>query len=819
MNDLLWFALDNTIAALVLAVFVYGLTRVWRNPPAAHVLWLLVLLKLVAPPVLRVDWSLLLPAPSVILDRPTEPDAIATSRIARPDAADISRPPAGDQGIPQITEDRAHKAAFPIREEGPQASSTGRFADGLVLKTRSILDQARPLLCFIWFGGAGVSALVAAARIARFERQLRGTLPASARVRELTERLAAQLGVARLPDVRVVEGVGVPLVWCPGRRPTIVLPLALVGRLDERQLGMILAHELAHLRRRDHWLRGVELIVSILYWWNPLVAVIRRQIHKQEDLCCDAWVRLAFPQSEKLYAEVLLQAAESIEACGRGARLLAASPFLDSRSLKGRIEMILENRFAPRLSARSVVLVGLAAILFLPSFLNPGITGLRAAAIDEPSAQTPAAPSPAVPAAYLESKSAQPTPNEILPYVVSFEQGATRFVDGDKITIAEVRGTAPTFTPGNIYWVKGTYVLSSHDKAQLSAYVTATESGKGTAADNFHVRSTVVNRGSGSFALFLLMSCRGWPHVSFYPADGGGDFGGNYFGTGDSVLKQWWGDSRGYGSQIRDLEQLGGNIAQTPAGLVIGIVFAGSPRITDEDIWRLQAFKGLTTVGLGHTSITDAGLEHLAEVEKSRFLFKRTTLIAGMTTTQAGFQAYNEYAELTTLYIDNTRITDAGVKVLVSLPKLTTLGLGHTRTTDVALKTVGELGNLTTLYIDNTRITDAGLEQLKGLKHLTTLGLGHTATTDAGLKTVREHADLTTLYIDNTKISDAGLEEVGRLKNLTTLGLGHTATTDAGLKNLAGLTRLRTLYLDNTRVSDQGIAELKQALPDVRVIR
>ena len=37
------------------------------------------------------------------------------------------------------------------------------------------------------------------------------------------------------------------------------------------------------------------------------------------------------------------------------------------------------------------------------------------------------------------------------------------------------------------------------------------------------------------------MSCRGWPHVSFYPAEGGGSFGGNYFGTGDSVLKQWWG--------------------------------------------------------------------------------------------------------------------------------------------------------------------------------------------------------------------------------------------------------------------------------------
>ena len=58
---------------------------------------------------------------------------------------------------------------------------------------------------------------------------------------------------------------------------------------------------------------------------------------------------------------------------------------------------------------------------------------------------------------------------------------------------------------------------------------------------SFRVQSTVVEHGSGSFTLFLPMSCRGWPHVSFYPAEGGEGFGGNYFGTGESVLKKWWG--------------------------------------------------------------------------------------------------------------------------------------------------------------------------------------------------------------------------------------------------------------------------------------
>ncbi len=38
------------------------------------------------------------------------------------------------------------------------------------------------------------------------------------------------------------------------------------------------------------------------------------------------------------------------------------------------------------------------------------------------------------------------------------------------------------------------------------------------------------------------MMCEGWPHLSFYPSGGGSSFGGNYFGTGETVLKKWWGE-------------------------------------------------------------------------------------------------------------------------------------------------------------------------------------------------------------------------------------------------------------------------------------
>lgn len=158
-----------------------------------------------------------------------------------------------------------------------------------------------------------------------------------------------------------------------------------------------------------------------------------------------------------------------------------------------------------------------------------------------------------------------PTTSEF-PYVVRFEKGATRFSNGDKITIDEVRGTADTFAPGNIYWIKGTYTLASRDRAILLASTTVTDPlvilspldlaaradhvipgktpdadpGRATGAE-LTVQRQSVKRGTGNFTLFLPMWYKGSPHVSFYSFKKGEGFGGNYFGTGDSVLKHWWG--------------------------------------------------------------------------------------------------------------------------------------------------------------------------------------------------------------------------------------------------------------------------------------
>jgi beta-lactamase regulating signal transducer with metallopeptidase domain len=506
MNDLFWFAAHNTVAALIFALFVSGLTRVWRNPPVAHVLWLLVLLKLMAPPLLCVDWSTL----GLSGSTPAHVQAVVNVPRVEGENAEI----------------HPHVVDHPtVRTKAQTSATTANEHDSAASIWRS-WNRVQPVLLWFWLGGAALCSLVATIRIVRFDRLLRGSLPASERLQRLTVEISTRLGVRRAPDVRLLECSLGPFVLWAGHRPTIVLPMRMLRQADDQSSSLILAHELAHLRRRDHWVRIVELFVSTVYWWNPLVWVVRRQIHQAEDLCCDAWVRWAFPDCTKRYAEVLLETAESLRVSQVDVRLLLASPFLRSLSLKARIEMVLESRFAPYISRRSMFVIAALAFLVLPLFVQTATREARAVPSDEPSAQA-------------TQKPKTPATSEF-PYAVKFEQGATRFQDGDEITIVEVRGTADTFASGNLYLIKGTYTVASHSRAKLSASITAMDAEHGRSTP-LKVQSTVVNQGDGTFTLFLPMAHRGWPHVSFYPTNGGGDFGGNYFGTGDSVLKRWWG--------------------------------------------------------------------------------------------------------------------------------------------------------------------------------------------------------------------------------------------------------------------------------------
>src|SRR5262245_18528592 len=91
------------------------------------------------------------------------------------------------------------------------------------------------------------------------------------------------------PEVLLVPGPVPPMVWAIGFT-RVLFPAGLLDRLDSGGRHALLIHELAHVRRRDHWVRWLELLVLALYWWYPLVWLARYRLQASEEECCDAWV-------------------------------------------------------------------------------------------------------------------------------------------------------------------------------------------------------------------------------------------------------------------------------------------------------------------------------------------------------------------------------------------------------------------------------------------------------------------------------------------------------------------------------------------------
>jgi hypothetical protein len=222
-----------------------------------------------------------------------------------------------------------------------------------------------------WGLAAGVAWLVGSAcwfaltgvRLRRFGRLLAHAAPAPAELQQEAEALARRLGLARCPRVWLVPGAVSPMLWALGGAPRLLMPEGLLARLGAEQRATLLAHELAHLRRRDHWVRVLELLVLGLYWWFPLAWWARRELREAEEECCDAWVVWALPDSPRAYATALVETLDFLS----GARLAlppAASGVGPLQVLRRRLTMIMRGSTPRTLTgAGFLALFGLGVVL------------------------------------------------------------------------------------------------------------------------------------------------------------------------------------------------------------------------------------------------------------------------------------------------------------------------------------------------------------------------------------------------------------------------------------------------------------------------
>jgi len=202
-------------------------------------------------------------------------------------------------------------------------------------KTISV-NVALPLIV-LWALGAVAFAAWQMYCYRRFLKKLehsRVTVPISSEVSKqlsfIKEALAVKssVGLAYSSMIRSPVLVG---LW----KPTIYLPVENTVNMD-----MVIRHELIHLKRKDLWVKAFTLGASALHWFNPLVHILRKDLHIWSELSCDEEVVKEMSYAErKRYGETIL----SVMAGSRNLPVqFIASLSGDGKQLKRRLMMMLK---------------------------------------------------------------------------------------------------------------------------------------------------------------------------------------------------------------------------------------------------------------------------------------------------------------------------------------------------------------------------------------------------------------------------------------------------------------------------------------------
>ena len=201
------------------------------------------------------------------------------------------------------------------------------------------------------------------------------------------------------------------MLWALLGRPRLILPDELWKRFDDEKQDAVLAHELAHLRRGDHWVRRLEAVALGLYWWDPIAWWARREVERSEELCCDAWVTWRVPGYATTYAEALVATAEFLSGSRpRPPWPLGASGVGRVPLLKGRLSMILRTPIS-RPAPRFLPVLAALALPLLPAWAS----GQTAAEKPKQEPVPSSTPKQVQPTAANKPKTVLPAPDALPP--------------------------------------------------------------------------------------------------------------------------------------------------------------------------------------------------------------------------------------------------------------------------------------------------------------------------------------------------------------------------------------------------------------------
>jgi len=289
-NHLLELGWTQTWQLTLLAVTVGLVVRFAcrQRPHLAYLLWMLVVIKALTPPVMSsptsaFSWALAERQEVAAAPRAIEPPATKV---------DLALPQTDRPAMQDVRTDNESSADAPVAVEPTPGLSIAAVRVGIWL------SGSAALMGFYLVRRWNLARRVAASRV-----------EVDAALQAQFDGLVRRLGLWRKPRLLIVSEPLGPAAygWWPG---TVVLPAALVARKSPEELTPILAHELLHLRRGDTVAASVQLLAQMAWWFHPAVWWANRQARLERERACDEEVvaELACPPAD--YARMLVEILE-----------------------------------------------------------------------------------------------------------------------------------------------------------------------------------------------------------------------------------------------------------------------------------------------------------------------------------------------------------------------------------------------------------------------------------------------------------------------------------------------------------------------------
>ena len=165
---------------------------------------------------------------------------------------------------------------------------------------------AADVLFAVWLMVAVVLAVYFAEGYRRMRSKIRrwSSRCEGERVQEVFAELAAEYGLKRIPEVRILKDSSAGPFTTGVLKNIIILP---DENLQEKDLRFILKHELTHCKNKDILWRLLFLVVNVIYWFHPLVWFLRKTAEQDMEIACDeAVVSKASREDRKEYSDVIM---------------------------------------------------------------------------------------------------------------------------------------------------------------------------------------------------------------------------------------------------------------------------------------------------------------------------------------------------------------------------------------------------------------------------------------------------------------------------------------------------------------------------------